>query len=116
MQTAVNVIASFVVVFTSPYLLDILGARLGYVWMGGAVLGAAWAWLCMPELRGRSLEEIDELFEAGLPAWRFEKYQTAWSSGVVRAMAQGDGDVKGELDVELKEVETTRTRGGGVIK
>lgn len=106
LSTAINVIVSFIVVFTSPYLLNILGARLGYVWMGGAVLSAAWTWLCLPELRNRSLEEIDELFEAGLSAWRFKEYQTTGLSGVVRPL--GQRDVKGELDVE--EVEMTEVQ------
>lgn len=29
----------------------------------------------MPELKGRNLEEIDQLFRAKLPAWRFKGYQ-----------------------------------------
>jgi hypothetical protein len=29
----------------------------------------------MPELKGRSLEDIDELFDAGLPAWKFKQYE-----------------------------------------
>lgn len=84
-------------------MLDILGARLGYVWMGGAILSAAWTLLCLPELRNRGLEEIDELFEADIPAWRFKNYQTSGLAGVVRALEQGNGGAKGEVDVELVE-------------
>jgi hypothetical protein len=29
----------------------------------------------MPEMKGRSLEELDEIFEAGLPARKFPQYQ-----------------------------------------
>lgn len=31
---------------------------------------------CMPELKGRTLEEIDELFANRVPAWKFKSYQT----------------------------------------
>lgn len=103
-QTAINVVVSFLVVFTSPYMLAILSAKLAYVWMGGAILSATWAWLCLPELRNRSLEEVDELFEAELLAWRFENYQTTGLYGVVRALGDEDEGVeKRKLDVELAE-------------
>lgn len=30
----------------------------------------------MPELKGRTLEEIDELFANKVPPWKFKNYQT----------------------------------------
>jgi hypothetical protein len=41
--------------------------------------------LFVPELKGRSLEEVDELFEAKLWAWQFSKYQT---SGIGHRIAE----------------------------
>lgn len=58
-------------------------------------MAAAWTWLCLPELRNRSREEIDELFETRLPAWRFKDYQATGLAGAVRALGQGEGG-KGE--------------------
>ncbi|OBT77674.1 hypothetical protein VF21_03693 [Pseudogymnoascus sp. 05NY08] len=79
-STAINVVVGFVVVFTTPYLLSApyanLGAKLGYVWGGFAALGAVWVWFCMPELKGRNLEEIDQLFDANIPAWKFSSFET----------------------------------------
>ncbi|GAM36405.1 sugar transporter [Talaromyces pinophilus] len=79
-STALNVVVSFVVVYTTPYLLSTpganLGPKLGYIWAGFAFVGAVWVWFCMPELKGRSLEEVDELFAAKLPAWKFKSYKT----------------------------------------
>ncbi|GJC81843.1 major facilitator-type transporter ecdD [Colletotrichum liriopes] len=84
LATAVNVVVGFVVVFTTPYLLSApyanLGPNLGYVWGGFAALGAVWVWFCMPELKGRNLEEIDQLFEANIPAWKFASYETTGMS------------------------------------
>ncbi|KAJ4299246.1 hypothetical protein N0V90_004490 [Kalmusia sp. IMI 367209] len=109
-STAVNVVVSFVVVFTTPYLLNSsyagLGPRLGFVWGGCAVLGAVWVWFCMPELKGRNLEEIDELFEARLPAWRFEKYETTGISHDIGAL-QGNHNAlttSKNAAVELRDV------------
>jgi hypothetical protein len=63
-----------------------LGARLGYVWGGCAAVGAVWAWFFMPELKGRSLEDIDELFDAGLQAWKFKQYEC---TGINREALEG---------------------------
>ena len=75
-STARDVVVGFVVVYTTPYFLSTpganLGAQLGYVWGGFAFVGAIWVWFFMPELKGRSLEDVDELFAAKLPTWRFD--------------------------------------------
>ncbi|KAI5477374.1 hypothetical protein MNV49_006440 [Pseudohyphozyma bogoriensis] len=100
--TAINVVVGFVVVFTTPYLLSApyanLGARLGYVWGGFSFLVAVWAFFLMPELKGRTLEEIDEIFEAKVPAWRFKSYET---HGVQAEMAKIEAEgpkTTGEVD------------------
>lgn len=37
-------------------------------------MAAAWVWFYLPETKGRKLEEIDEMFEAKLPARKFRHY------------------------------------------
>lgn len=37
----------------------------------------------MPELKGRTLEEIDELFVNRVPAWKFKTYQTTIQDGAL---------------------------------
>lgn len=63
----IDVFAAFLVTFFTPYLQAgpsiQLGARVGYVFMGLAALSLIFFIFFMPELRGRSLEEVDELFE-----------------------------------------------------
>lgn len=34
----------------------------------------AWVYFYLPEIKNRTLEEIDEMFEARLPARKFRKY------------------------------------------
>ncbi len=64
--------ANFVVAFTIPYLLNAdganLGSKLGFIYGAIALLGLIWAFFYLPELGGRSLEEIDEMFEQKIPA------------------------------------------------
>jgi hypothetical protein len=52
---------------------------------GIAALGLIFAVLFVPELKGRSLEETDELFEQRLWAWQFKDAQT---TGVGRRIAK----------------------------
>ncbi|KAJ0337064.1 hypothetical protein COL922a_007191 [Colletotrichum nupharicola] len=94
LSTALNVVAGFIVVFVAPYLLAEIGAELGYIWGGFAFLTSIWAWFCMPELKGRNLEEIDQLFEANIPAWQFHKFQTDGLSHDLAVLEGGKADAK----------------------
>lgn len=107
-STALNVVVGFVVVFVTPYLLAEIGAGLAYIWGGFAILSSIWCWFFMPELKGRNLEEIDQLFEAGLPAWKFRKYQTEGISHDL-AVLEHEGGVAKVVD-EAEDVETGRER------
>lgn len=84
-----DVLSAFVITFTIPYLLGSpganLGAGVGWILGGDAVLALIFAIVFVPELKGRSLEEVDELFEAKLWAWQFSKYET---TGVGSRIAQ----------------------------
>lgn len=111
--TAVNVVVSFVVVFTTPYLLSApyanLGPKLGYIWGAFAALGAVWVWLCMPELKGRNLEEIDQLFDAKIPAWKFASFETTGMSHDLAIMeTDNDGKAAAALEDHAEQVENVR--------
>jgi hypothetical protein len=60
---------------------------------GIATLGLIFAVLFVPELKGRSLEETDELFEQRLWAWQFKEAQT---TGVGRRIAKLEAGVASE--------------------
>ncbi|KAL5349781.1 hypothetical protein ACLOAV_004814 [Pseudogymnoascus australis] len=115
-STAMNVVVGFVVVFTTPYLLSApyanLGAKLGYVWGGFAAVGAVWVWFCMPELKGRNLEEIDQLFDAKIPAWKFSSFET---QGMSHDMARFENQTE-KLEVDdlehAEDVDATATSEG----
>ncbi|KAL6243838.1 maltose permease [Rhinocladiella similis] len=106
--TAMNVVSSFVVVFTVPYLLvDAgLGSKTAFIYAGWALFTAIWAIFGLPELKGRSLEELDELFEVKPPlaAWKFTKYQTTGFGRLVREIELGHNlEVKAD-GAEIEDV------------
>lgn len=65
---------NFVVTFTLPYLIQPgyanLGARVGLVYGCISLVFLVLVFLYVPEMTNRSLEEIDEMIEARVPAWR----------------------------------------------
>ncbi|KAK7417604.1 hypothetical protein QQX98_004425 [Neonectria punicea] len=66
-----NIVIQFVITFTIPYLLNDkyagLGSKVGFIFGSTAVLACIFAWFCIPECSGKTLEKIDELFIQGVP-------------------------------------------------
>ncbi|KAJ2984954.1 hypothetical protein NUW58_g5795 [Xylaria curta] len=64
--SAVNIIIQFVTTFATPYLLDApyanLGAKVGFIYGGATAFAIVFAFFCVPECSGKTLEEIDRLF------------------------------------------------------
>lgn len=59
--TAVNWSCTFLVTKSFPYLIQVAGIH-GAFWLFGGmcVLALVFVWLCVPETRGRSLEDIEK--------------------------------------------------------
>ncbi|KAJ4297351.1 hypothetical protein N0V88_004269 [Collariella sp. IMI 366227] len=72
--------ASWVSSYCSPYFINPealnWGPKYFYVWAGSNFILAIFVFFWMPETRGRSLEQIDELFDKKVPARRFKRYVT----------------------------------------
>lgn len=60
--------------------------------------------------QGRNLEEIDQLFDANLPAWKFSKYETEGLTHELTMLENGEDSKKVdvEADVEIGHVESRR--------
>jgi SP family sugar:H+ symporter-like MFS transporter len=61
--------------FINPESLN-WGPKYCYIWAGSNFILAVWVFVVFPETRGRSLEQLDELFENKVPTWKFSKYVT----------------------------------------
>ncbi|KAK7054677.1 hypothetical protein VNI00_003140 [Paramarasmius palmivorus] len=94
-SSMLNVVCAFAVSFTLPYLLNPpyanLQARVGYIYGSIAAVAMLYALFFVPETKGRSLEELDELFERkpSLPAWRFKQTQTTGVGAKIGALEGG---------------------------
>ncbi|PLB52020.1 general substrate transporter [Aspergillus steynii IBT 23096] len=74
--TLFNVVIQFGVSFAVPYLLyepARLGSKVGFIFAGCALGAVLFTWFCVPEGRGRTLEEMDELWERGVRVRDFRR-------------------------------------------
>ncbi|KAF4785249.1 sugar transporter [Colletotrichum scovillei] len=74
-SSLVNIFMNFLVNFTLPYLLNApyaaLQSKVGFIFGSIAVCSALFVFFCVPECKGRSLEEIDRMFHDGVPVRHF---------------------------------------------
>ncbi|KAK1996000.1 alpha glucoside transporter [Colletotrichum falcatum] len=52
-----------------------LGAKTGFIYVVLCALGVALCWFFLPEMKGRSVMEIDHMFELRLPARQFKRWR-----------------------------------------
>lgn len=76
--SGLNFIVGWLVSFTTPYFInpDRLGwgPKYGYIWGGSNLILALWTFFYVPETKGRSLEQLDELFEKRVSAREFSSF------------------------------------------
>ncbi|CAK7204953.1 hypothetical protein SEUCBS139899_007715 [Sporothrix eucalyptigena] len=76
----VNVFFQFVVNFTIPYLLYApyadLNSKVGFIFGSFSFLATVFTYFCIPECKGKSLEEIDVLFHQNVPLRQFGSFRS----------------------------------------
>jgi hypothetical protein len=60
------------------------GAKYGYIWAGSNLACLIFFFFFIPELKGRTLEEIDELFTRKVSAWKFKSTKTTIGDEALR--------------------------------
>ncbi|KIX07384.1 uncharacterized protein Z518_02037 [Rhinocladiella mackenziei CBS 650.93] len=87
LAAAIGFLGAWLTTFTAPYFINPAsldwGPRYGYIWAPSCAIAALWVFFFLPEVKGRTLEEIDEMFETKLPARQFRKYKCVGSSAVL---------------------------------
>jgi len=108
LAAAVGFLGAWVTTFTAPYFINPSalnwGPKYGYIWFPSSLLAAVFIYLCLPELKDRTLEEIDEMFEARLPARKFRGYQ-CMISDVAKAKTLEEGIGAQEKEGVMETVE-----------
>lgn len=89
---SISVITTFVTSFTLPYLLNppyaALGGKVGYIYGSICLAITVLAFFYIPEMKGRSLEEIDQLFAMGIPTRKFKSTRLSSATETADEAAQ----------------------------
>lgn len=70
-------VTSLLITYINPFVQNepgYLGAKVGMIEGSISILALIFVFLVVPEMSGRSLEELDELFRAKVPAWKSKDY------------------------------------------
>lgn len=94
LSIGIGFIFAWLTTFTAPYFINPAelnwGGTYGFVWFGSSIVTILFIFFFVPEVRGRSLEEIEEMFDKGIPAWKFQSYVCA---SVAQAKREADQDL-----------------------
>lgn len=82
------------------------GAEYNYIWAGSSFLLLVFYFFFIPEMKGRSLEELNEIFSARVPARDFSRYQCAIHEEIIHNVVAPKGG-HGEV-VEIEDVQAVR--------
>ena len=77
-STAISALINIVCAVGIPYAINPdegnMRGKLAFVFLGAAVPCVVWCFLCLPELKGRTFEELDLMFQRRVPTKAFKNY------------------------------------------
>ncbi|GME57872.1 putative high-affinity glucose transporter protein [Neofusicoccum parvum] len=95
---------NLLITYINPFVQDSpgnLGSRVGMIYASISIAAIVFVYLVVPEMRGRSLEELDEMFQAGVPAWRSRKFKGTGIGARVTAVQNANSEGAGRVVVGL---------------
>lgn len=84
------------------------GAKYGYIWAAANFLCVGFFFLLMPELKSRTLEEIDELFLNRVSVKNFSKFKTTIGEEAAREVKDHAGLFDHKPGTATEQVEQVR--------
>ncbi|CAG8905422.1 unnamed protein product [Penicillium egyptiacum] len=67
-------LTGLVIVFVDPYTQAAIGGSVAFIYGAFSIVSVIFVWFFVPELRQRSLEQIDEMFRERLPTRAFKTH------------------------------------------
>jgi sugar porter (SP) family MFS transporter len=114
LSTASSFCVNLIVTYVNPYLQNKgaggLQGKVGFVYGAFCVFAVIWVFFFLPEMKGRSLEELDELFEKRVPTLKFGSYVAEGLGAEVTRLENSEkADLEGKVlvGVSVEEVPAT---------
>ncbi|KAJ5258459.1 hypothetical protein N7524_010015 [Penicillium chrysogenum] len=67
-------ITGLIIVFVNPYTQAKIGGRVAFIYGALSIASFAFAWLFIPEMKQRTLEQIEEMFQDGIATRSFKSH------------------------------------------
>jgi hypothetical protein len=97
--------SSFTVNFIIPYLIYDqyagLNSKVGFIFGGLMAVAIVFVYFCVPECKGKTLEQVDFLFNQGVPIRDFGKTDAA---AMMQSVLEEDNGKRHDSDVEKGSV------------
>ncbi|GKZ53135.1 hypothetical protein AnigIFM49718_005716 [Aspergillus niger] len=114
----IRIVCDFAVSYSLPYLLKApyadLQSKVGFIYGSLAALGVVCGYFFLPELTGRSLEELEEMWQRRIPARKFADWDSD-RTGSIEAKEGGTEEdaekAKGGLSQAYASVRAAFTSG-----
>ena len=76
-----NWLWNFLISFFTPFITGAINFYYGYVFMGCMVFASFYVFFCVPETKGLTLEEVNEMWEDGVLPWKSGSWVPASKRG-----------------------------------
>ena len=101
--SVISVLTTFVTSFTMPYLINAkyanLGGKVGFIYGAINFIMVVATFFFIPELKSRTLEEVDQLFASGAPLRKFSEIKTKSATEMYEEeVKQGTAEVNERVD------------------
>ncbi|OAA65191.1 General substrate transporter [Niveomyces insectorum RCEF 264] len=106
-------LCEFGVSFSLPYLLYApyanLESKVGFIYGSIAFAGVVWGYFYLPDTSKRSLEELEELWQSGIAAYKFSSYKAHGGVGLRVSQLErhaGGGDASSSSEEDLRRMDS----------
>lgn len=100
MDSSADWVWNFLLSFFSPRIADDIGPLILLIFCGMLVFGFVYVYLFIPETKGLSLEEVDELYRSRIPPWK----SSSWRPAEKHIHDKVEADTNADLEItEIRE-------------
>ena len=98
LATATNWAFNFALAYAAPPMLNHIKYKTYFVFACFNVAGAIHTFLAAHETKRRTLEEMDDVFDSGLPAWKSSKIKSHRLEQLAEEIAKGEKGREAEAE------------------